>query len=57
MENIGEVALYIKGKVSTTYTVLGLGYGGRGIKGREAYLYSDGIYFVVENLALWASGS
>ncbi len=28
MENIGEVALYIKGKVSTTYTVLELGYGG-----------------------------
>ena len=47
MENIGEVALYIKGKVPTTYTVLGLDYGGRGIKGREAYLYSDGIYWVL----------
>jgi hypothetical protein len=38
MENIDEVALYIKGKVSTIYTVLGLGYGGKGIKGREAYI-------------------
>ena len=57
MENIGEVALYIKGKVPTTYTVLGLDYGGRGIKGREAYLYSDGIYSNMENLVLRASGS
>ena len=47
MENIGEAALYIKGKVPTTYTVLGLGYGGRGIKGRETYLYNDGIYWVL----------
>ncbi len=39
-----EMALYVNGKVSITYTVLGLGYGGRGIKGKEAYLYSDGIY-------------
>ncbi len=38
MENIGEVALYIKGKVSITYTVLGLGYGGRGIKDRDESL-------------------
>jgi len=29
MENIGEMALYVKGEVPTTYTVLGLGYGGR----------------------------
>jgi hypothetical protein len=27
MENIGEMALYVNGKVSTTYAVLGLGYG------------------------------
>ncbi len=47
MENIGEVALYIKGKVSIAYTVLGLGYGGGGSKDREAYLYSDGIYWVL----------
>jgi hypothetical protein len=38
MENIDEVALYIKGKVSIIYTVLGSGYGGKGIKGREAYI-------------------
>lgn len=38
MENIDEMALYIKGKMSTIYTVLGLGYGGEDIKGREAYI-------------------
>ena len=46
MENIGEVALYVKGKASTTYAVLGVAYGGgfvRDVKGREAYLYIDGI--------------
>jgi len=29
MENIGEVALHVKGKMSTIYPVIGLGYGGR----------------------------
>ncbi len=29
MENMGEVALYVKGKMSTTYAFLGLGYGAR----------------------------
>ena len=50
MENIGEMALYVKGKLSTTYTVLGLDYGGRlvrGVKGRQGYLYNDGIYWVL----------
>jgi hypothetical protein len=30
MENTDEVALYVKGKLSPTYAVLGLGYGKRG---------------------------
>jgi hypothetical protein len=29
IENIGEVALYVKGEASTRYAVLGLGYGRR----------------------------
>jgi hypothetical protein len=29
MENIGKAALYVKGEMSTTYAVLGLGYGGK----------------------------
>ena len=33
MENIDEVALCVKGKASTTYAVLGLGYGGRACQG------------------------
>ena len=33
MENIDEVALCVKGKASTTYEVLGLGYGGRACQG------------------------
>jgi hypothetical protein len=28
------MALYVKGKVSTTYAVLALEYGGRAVKGR-----------------------
>jgi hypothetical protein len=28
-KNIGEKVLYVKGKVPTTYVVLGLGYGGQ----------------------------
>ena len=40
MENIGEVALYVNAKVSTTYAVLGLGYGGRAF---EAYQGQGGI--------------
>ena len=65
-----EMALYVKGKVSTTYAVVGLGYGERacacpqcftkrvsefrnseagrkGVKGRQGYLYNDGIYWVL----------
>jgi hypothetical protein len=34
-ENIGEVALYVKGEMSTTYAVLGLGYGGRACEGYQ----------------------
>jgi len=34
-ENIGEMALYVNGKVSTTYVVLGLGYGGRACEGYQ----------------------
>ena len=79
--SIGEMALYINGKVSTTYAVVGLDYGeracacplssrsaglrrvsefsrdpgtgrnseagGRSVKGRATYLYSDGIYRVL----------
>ncbi len=33
MENIGEVALYVKGKMSTTYAVVGLDYGDRACEG------------------------
>ena len=29
MKNIGEIALYVKGKVPTTHALLGLGYGVR----------------------------
>jgi len=29
MESIGGLALYVNGKVSTTYAVIGVGYGGR----------------------------
>jgi len=36
MENIDEVALCVKGKASTTYEVLGLGYGGRACQGFQA---------------------
>jgi len=31
-ENIGETALYVNGKVSTTYALLGLGYGWEGFR-------------------------
>jgi hypothetical protein len=33
MENIDEIALYFNGKVSTTYALLGLGYGRRACQG------------------------
>ena len=49
-ENIGEVALYVKAEMSTTYAVLRLGYGGgvvRGAKRGEGHLYSDGIYWAL----------
>ena len=32
-ESIGEMALYVKGKVSTTYAAIGRGYGGRACEG------------------------
>jgi hypothetical protein len=62
-ENIGGLALYVNGKVSTIYAVIGVGYGGRlvparhrsrsgeaggrAVKGREVYLFNDGIYCVL----------
>ena len=49
-ENIGGLTLYVNGKVSTTYAVIGVGYGGRlvrAVKGREVYLFNDGIYCVL----------
>ena len=42
--------MYVNGKVSTTYAVIGVGYGGRlvrAVKGREVYLFNDGIYCVL----------
>jgi hypothetical protein len=47
MENIDEVALYIKGKVPTIYAVVGSGYGGRGIKGRRR------IFKAMEFIGCW----
>jgi len=44
------VALYVNGKASTTYAVIGIGHGGRalgGVKGREVYLFNDGMYWVL----------
>jgi hypothetical protein len=48
-ENIGEMALYVNGKVSTTYAIIGLGYGEkgflRGVNGKETYIYVDSNYW------------
>ncbi len=39
--------MYVNGKASTTYAVIGVGHGGRAVKGREVYLFNDGIYWVL----------
>jgi len=35
-ESIGEMALYVNGKVSTIYPVIGLGYGEKACEGCQA---------------------
>jgi hypothetical protein len=40
IKNIGEMPLYVKGKGSTTYALLGLGYG---VRAREACQGQGGI--------------
>jgi len=37
----------LQGKASTTYAVIGVGHGGRAVKGREVYHFNDGIYWVL----------
>ena len=52
MRNIGEKALYVNGKMPTTYAVLGLGYGRRACEGCQA---QGGIFLQRWNLSCVSS--